>query len=98
VSRLDLVKVQLNRELIEVPWSSREALLVRLRAAEETDAIVQAFEAVGTSRPVTFKPEHKPVLLGAVEAWLDEAGVPDVPAGILDLRTRSDTNSPPRTT
>jgi hypothetical protein len=100
MARLNIVKVQLGRELIEVPWSSRDALLVRLRAYEEMGAIVQAFEAVGTSRPVIFKPEHKPVLLGAVEAWLEDLDASDVPAGIIDLKKalRHERDAPSRTT
>ena len=80
------VKVQLGRELVTMPWDSRQALLDRPRPLESMQPIVAAFEAVGTSRPVTLKPEHKEPLLAVVEAWLEEVDVPGLPAGIFELR------------
>jgi hypothetical protein len=69
-----------------LPWSSRQELLARLRAVELTDAIVRAFEAAGASRPVTLKPEQKPVLFSVVEAWLVEVDLAGLPAGIFQVR------------
>ena len=80
------VKVQLGRELITMPWDSRQALLGRLRPLEPMQPIIAAFQAVGTSRPVTLKPEEKEPLLRVVEAWLEEVDAPGLPSGIFDLR------------
>jgi hypothetical protein len=47
---------------------------------------VQAFAAVGASRPVTLTAEGKGTLLGVVAEWLDEATVDGLPPGVFELR------------
>ena len=78
------MRVKAARATIEIPWDSREALLGRLRA-EGADALVRAFEAVGTSRPVPLGKAGARVLLGVVERWHDEQRA-QLPAAIIELR------------
>ena len=49
--RIDEVRIALRRGVVVIPWSSREALLDRLRNLGTTD-VVDAFQAVGTTEPV----------------------------------------------
>jgi hypothetical protein len=48
--------------------------------------VVQAFEAVGTSRPVELTPEQRAALRSAIDAWAGEAGDEGLPEGIGELR------------
>jgi hypothetical protein len=49
---IDRVRIALSCETVTIPWESRQALLDRLRRVESLTGVVEAFEAVGTSRPV----------------------------------------------
>ncbi len=69
-----------------MPWESRQELLERLRDAPAAASIVTAFEAVGTSRPVTLDADGKDLLYAVVRLWLNEVGVDGLPPEILDLR------------
>lgn len=84
------VVVQGSRPLpVTMPWASREALVERLRQNESAADLVKCFEAVGTSRPVTFTPEQKPRLRDAIEAWGDEQEQrywTRLPVGVFELR------------
>lgn len=55
----------------------------------ETETIVEAFEAVGTSRPVKFPDEERDRLLGIIDVWLRDADVDGLPEGIFELRNAS---------
>jgi hypothetical protein len=83
--RIDQVRIAGSREEVVIPWASRAALVVRLRAEGDTET-VRAFEAVGTSRPVKLSREAKQRLLGTCARWHDEAGERGLPEGMTDLR------------
>jgi hypothetical protein len=55
---------------------------------EDARPIVAAFEAVGTSRPVTLPLEEKKTLLVLVEDWLEELGrsIEYLPEGVWGMR------------
>jgi hypothetical protein len=84
------VKIQLGTgDPIRIPWASRQALLERVRARRGAERIVQAFEAAGTSRVVTFDAESKELLLEVIDvAWFEGERVraSDLPPGIYELR------------
>ncbi len=82
--RISWVKVTTSRDVVEIPWASREALLERLRM-EGADDLRRKFEAVGTTRPVKFEREEESRLRGVIVRWHDErrAVLPD---GIRELR------------
>jgi hypothetical protein len=86
--RIDQVTIAGSRQAtnVTIPWESRGALLVRLRADPGAEAVVRAFEAVGTSRAVMLDAAGKRRLLENVSAWLDEASIPGLPEGIFELR------------
>jgi hypothetical protein len=44
---------------LERPWDSRAALLEEIRQLDSARPIIDAFEAVGVSRPVTLRQEQK---------------------------------------
>ena len=85
-SRLDRIHVATHRETIEMPWSSRQALLERLRERPDAASAVSKFEAVGASRPVKMTPDEKLAVLWALHYWLDEVTVDGLPPGVMDLR------------
>jgi hypothetical protein len=86
--RIDRVTIAGSRQATNVtlPWESRGALLVRLRAEPGAEAVVRAIEAVGTSRAVMLDAAGKRRLLETCARWLDEASIPGLPEGIFDLR------------
>ena len=74
-------------ETVTFPWNSRQALLDRLRGDESLRSVVDAFEAVGVSRPVTLSGEERAALRDAIRMWADEsAGYGALPEGIERLR------------
>jgi len=79
---IDRVRVDAG-EIVEIPWASRQALLARLRPLEGMREIVGAFEAVGVSRSVELSGEQKAVLLEELDAWAEEA---ELPEGLEPLR------------
>lgn len=82
------VKVSTRVGDVKIPWATRQELLDRLRARDDARAVVDAFEAVGTSVPVTLDDSGKGVLLGVVRDWVSVERSDGVPAGILELRNR----------
>lgn len=84
--RIDHVQIQLSRETINLPWESREALLGEIRHLDSARSTVKAFEAVGTSRPVTLTREDKVLLIEAISVWTRNVTVDDLPPGVWDLR------------
>jgi hypothetical protein len=55
---------------VEIPWDSRQALIQRLRTEGDADEIIDAFHAVGTTRPVTLSKEAMRRLLATRKRWL----------------------------
>jgi hypothetical protein len=80
------VRVATFRDVVELPRESRQELLERMRRLDSAAGVRQAFEAVGTSRPVRLAPADKGMLLEVFAFWLDEVGVNELPAGIFELR------------
>lgn len=72
---------------VVIAWDSRQQLLDRLRRDQDAnEAVIRAFEAVGTTRPVTLDKHGKRLLLVACFDWLNEAGgTAMLPSGIVDL-------------
>jgi hypothetical protein len=87
--RLDRVTIQGSRQAttVVIPRDSRQQLLDRLRRDQDAnEKVIQAFEAVGTTRPVTLDKAGKRLLLDACLYWLNEAGgTSGLPTGIVDL-------------
>jgi hypothetical protein len=84
----DRVRIALGRGIVELPWASRVALLDEIRNRESAKPIVDAFEAVGTSRPVTLTLEQKDQLVDLIESWdtQTERGLKGLPEGLFELR------------
>jgi hypothetical protein len=82
------VKVSLSRGDVVLPWASRTALLDEIRHLDSAKPIVDAFEAVGTSRPVTLTDEQKGTLAELVEFWATQTrdGFEGLPEGLFELR------------
>lgn len=80
--------VSLNRGEVGLPWESRTALLDEIRRVEFAKAIVDAFEAVGTSRPVTLTEGQKADLIDCIESWASQTpgGFEGLPEGMYELR------------
>jgi hypothetical protein len=82
------VQITSSRGMVELPWSSRQALLKRFEHLDSMRDVREAFEAVGTSRPVSLTQTQKAVLLEIVDAWGHEVeGGPTagLPEGIFEL-------------
>jgi len=71
---------------IELSWKSREALLHEIRHLESARGIIDAFEAVGTSRPVPLTRHDEGLLREAINQWSVGVTVDGLPAGIWELR------------
>ena len=56
--------------------------------ADSAESIIEAFEAVGTSRPVTLTPEQKGTFLELIEFWDNQnpGGLKTLPEGVFELR------------
>jgi hypothetical protein len=80
------VTVVTNQGPVRLPWESRQQLLARVRPRDDGAAVVRAFEAVGTSRPVRLDDTGEDLLWDVVEQWLEEVGEPGLPAGVMELR------------
>lgn len=80
------VEIAFSRETVSIPWLSRQALLDRMRHLESAAALVAAFEAVGTSRPVVLDAGGKADLFEIIRFWVSEVGVDELPSRIADLR------------
>ena len=85
--RLDRVAIATSRGTIEIPWSSRDALLQQITLEDTAQTIRFAFVAVGASRPVELKLEDVALLVQAIGRWMRRVGGPSgLPAGIYELR------------
>jgi hypothetical protein len=84
----DRVRIALGRGIVELPWASRAALLNEIRNLESAKPIVDAFEAVGTSRPITLAPEQKGLLIELIESWgtYTRFALKGLPEGPFELR------------
>jgi hypothetical protein len=77
--------VATSRDILVLPWGSREALLARLRGIEAARSAVEAFEAVGTSRPVRLERPEKRLVVESIRAWAAEVGARRLPARVWQL-------------
>jgi hypothetical protein len=75
----ETVRIALPGRTVVITWEEREALVARLRRA------VEAFERVGTSRPVVLGTGDAPVLLATLDAWAIEVGAEGLPGGVAEL-------------
>jgi hypothetical protein len=80
------LQIALTQETLTIPWESRQALLSKLRRVEPLTGVVEAFEAVGVSRPVKLSFEHKMAMSEAIRVWAEELGFDALPEGIAALR------------
>ena len=71
---------------VRIPWESRQLLVARLRSLEGTEAIIGAFEDVGTSRPVELDEDGMELLVRVLDFWPTDVTLPELPPGISDLR------------
>jgi hypothetical protein len=84
--RIDTVTIPLSREKIELPWESQQALLSQFSHLDSLRSLREAFQAVGTSRPVELTREQKGHLLQVIEHWAIAGGFAELPVGIYELR------------
>jgi hypothetical protein len=84
--RLNVVTVRLGNASVDIPWDSRNALLGRLSTDARARRIAEAFESVGTSRPVVLSDSDGVVLLDNLDAWWTAAKGKGLPDGISELR------------
>ena len=89
--KIDEVRIELDRGIVVIPWSSRDALLEQLERRDSiTDApdVRDAFLAVGTSRTVRLTESQKLALRNVITFWANELGgsYDDLPEGVHDLR------------
>ena len=82
------VQVSLGRGIVLLPWESRQELLEESRRVEGLHAMRDAFEMVGTSRPVSLTRRDKVGLVEVIELWANETegGIDGLPEGISELR------------
>lgn len=81
--RTDWVHVETAEGLIRIHWDAREQLLARLQHLDDGKAVVTAFEAAGTTRPVTLTEEGKRLVLETLTLWGMDA---DLHEGLKELR------------
>jgi hypothetical protein len=87
--RLDRIEVTAGRDpgQVAISWAARDELLSRLdRLGEQAESTVDAFRAVGASRPVELELPEKELVSGAIDTWLYEVGGGKLPPGIFELR------------
>ncbi len=85
-ARLNRVSVALSRGEVELPWASRDLLLGEIKHLESARTTIDAFEAVGASRPVRLPLEGKGLLVEAINLWSQNVQVGGLPEGVWDLR------------
>ena len=56
------------------------------RHVDARRALLAAFEAVGTSRPVELTSKQMDELVDVIDQWSNRVGDAELPEGILDLR------------
>jgi hypothetical protein len=81
------VRIACSRGEVSIPWESREALLLEIRHLDSAAPTVEAFSAVGVSRPVELTLEQKGLLIEVIEQWATQAdfGLEGLPEGMIDL-------------
>ncbi len=85
--RLDRIVVATTRGYVEVPWTSRDALLDELRARRpQPSGVIAAFDALGASRPLDLKPIGEQAVVDAIDAWMQRVEAAGLPPGIWELR------------
>jgi hypothetical protein len=86
-ARLNQMTVKTSRDVVTLPWQSRDDLLREIRHLDSAREIVAAFEAVGATRPVEISTADQSLLVQAIDVWMSNAGGPDaLPPGIFALR------------
>jgi hypothetical protein len=85
--RIQHFRIALSQKTVELPWSSRAPLLLRLRDHDAGLPVLLAIEAVGATQPVQLQPAGKRVLRQVVEAWYSEVTMKGLPAGVWELRS-----------
>jgi hypothetical protein len=85
---IDTVRVSLSRGIVEIPWTSRTALLGQIRSLDSAKPIIDAFEAVGVSRPLALTREQKGLLVESIDFWGNQTdgGLRELPEGLSVLR------------
>ena len=81
------VTVALSGREVFLGWEAREALMARMRHVGGTDPLLDAFDAVGASRPVDVGPGQRDALLQVLEHWAsgrDDCAA--IPPELLELR------------
>jgi hypothetical protein len=84
--RLDSVVVAFSRGRVELPWSSRDAVLAEIRDLDSTKRIVERFETVGVSVTVTLERDDVALLAEAIDMWSRNVTWQGLPEGVWDLR------------
>lgn len=82
------VLIVTSHTTIELSWKSREALLHEIRHLEAARAIIGAFEAVGTSRPVPLTRHDEGLLFEAINQWSQGVTVEGTSSGDLGPAVR----------
>jgi hypothetical protein len=72
--RLDRVQVTTRYRIVEISWTERDAILDELRTLESARSAVEAFKAVGASRPVQLDTEGKAAVVDAIRVIANNAG------------------------
>ena len=87
-SRIEMVRIDLSRKVVTLPWESRQALLHELRRDESSSGIVAAFENAGTSSAVRLTRDERGALVNAINQWSVEVtgGLDALGEGIPELR------------
>lgn len=82
------MEILLTRGTFELPWASRQALLEQIGDLESIRSLRDAFERVGTLRPVTLSREEKVDLVEFIQDWAASlvGGYADLPEGLYELR------------
>jgi hypothetical protein len=86
--RLEHVRILLSRGPVTLTWDSRAELLDQMNHLESCRPIRDAFEAVGSSRPVELTRDEKVSLFELIEFWSTQVrdGLSGLPDGIEGLR------------
>jgi hypothetical protein len=82
----ECVSIITSRATIELSWKAREELLHEIRHLDAARTIIDAFGAVGTSRPLPLAQHDEGVLYEAINQWAQGVTVDELPPGIWELR------------
>jgi hypothetical protein len=86
--RLDRVTIVVSWGTVEIPWSSRDALLKEIRPRDNGEPVVRAFEGAGAARPVELEPAGKLLVVQAIDLMLgDASGAEHLPEGLFQLQS-----------